>query len=151
MVADELDAGWTLVQVQQAAADEKKYGNQDTDGSQHLAFRAAMRQCRAAMRMTLEQAATGRARVPARPPPAPAPPDHLRRTGCQIVHRLRGQTLAADAPVPAFHFVEDDPGHTAHALTFYGDHCVGDLFDDLALLRRRKNFFDHADANEWHS
>ena len=33
VVADELEADWSRVRVQQAPGDEKKYGNQDTDGS----------------------------------------------------------------------------------------------------------------------
>ncbi len=37
MVAEELDADWSRVTVQQAPGDEVKYGNQDTDGSRSLA------------------------------------------------------------------------------------------------------------------
>ncbi len=33
IIADELEADWSKVRVQQATADEEKYGNQDTDGS----------------------------------------------------------------------------------------------------------------------
>jgi len=33
VVADEMGADWSRVRVQQAPGDEKKYGNQDTDGS----------------------------------------------------------------------------------------------------------------------
>ncbi len=61
VVADEMDADWSRVRVQQAPGDEKKYGNQDTDGSRSVRhFVQPMRQCGAAMRMMLEQAAAKR-------------------------------------------------------------------------------------------
>ena len=57
-VADEIDADWARVRVQQAPGDETKYGNQDTDGSRSLRhFIQPMRQCGAAMRHMLEMAA----------------------------------------------------------------------------------------------
>ena len=58
IVADELDADWKRVRVTQAPGDEKKYGNQDTDGSRstrHLFD--PMRRCGAAARTMLEAAA----------------------------------------------------------------------------------------------
>ena len=61
VVADEMEADWSQVRVQQAPGDEKKYGNQDTDGSRSMRhFVQPMRQCGAAMRMMLEQAAAKR-------------------------------------------------------------------------------------------
>ncbi len=58
IVADELEADWSKVRVQQAPADEEKYGNQDTDGSRSTRhFIDPMRRCGAAARMMLEQAA----------------------------------------------------------------------------------------------
>ncbi len=61
VVADELGADWSRVRVQQAPGDEKRYGNQDTDGSRSVRhFIQPMRQCGAAMRMMLEQAAAKR-------------------------------------------------------------------------------------------
>ena len=61
VVADEMEADWSRVRVQQAPGDEKKYGNQDTDGSRSTRhFIQPMRQCGAAMRMMLEQAAAKR-------------------------------------------------------------------------------------------
>jgi isoquinoline 1-oxidoreductase beta subunit len=58
IVADEMEADWSRVRVQQAAADEIKYGNQDTDGSRSTRhFIDPMRRCGAAARMMLEQAA----------------------------------------------------------------------------------------------
>jgi isoquinoline 1-oxidoreductase subunit beta len=58
VVADELDADWTRVRVKQSPGDEKKYGNQNTDGSRSMRhFIQPMRQCGAAARRMLEQAA----------------------------------------------------------------------------------------------
>ena len=58
VVADELDADWSRVKVQQAPGDEVKYGNQDTDGSRSLRhFIQPMREVGAAMRLMLEMAA----------------------------------------------------------------------------------------------
>ena len=58
IVADEMEADWNRVRVQQAPADEVKYGNQDTDGSRSTRhFIDPMRRCGAAARMMLEQAA----------------------------------------------------------------------------------------------
>jgi len=65
VVADEMEADWAFVHVKQAPGDEKKYGNQDTDGSRSMRhFVQPMRQCGAAMRMMLEQAAATRWAVP---------------------------------------------------------------------------------------
>lgn len=65
IVADELEADWGRVHVVQAEADEKKYGNQDTDGSrsvrQHF---MPMRHIGAAMRTMLEAAAAAQWGVP---------------------------------------------------------------------------------------
>jgi isoquinoline 1-oxidoreductase subunit beta len=61
VVADEMEADWGRVRVAQAPGDEKTYGNQDTDGSRSVRhFIQPMRQCGAAMRMMLEQAAAAR-------------------------------------------------------------------------------------------
>jgi isoquinoline 1-oxidoreductase beta subunit len=58
IVADELEADWAKVRVEQAPADEDRYGNQDTDGSRSTRhFLDPMRRCGAAARMMLEQAA----------------------------------------------------------------------------------------------
>lgn len=58
IVADELEADWAQVRVVQAPGDEPRYGNQDTDGSRSIRhFIQPMRQCGAAMRQMLEQAA----------------------------------------------------------------------------------------------
>lgn len=58
VVAEEMEADWSRVHVQQAPGDEKVYGNQDTDGSRSVRhFVQPMRECGAAMRLMLEQAA----------------------------------------------------------------------------------------------
>ncbi|MBV8738632.1 MAG: xanthine dehydrogenase family protein molybdopterin-binding subunit [Alphaproteobacteria bacterium] len=61
VVADELDADWAKVKVRQSPGDEKKYGNQNTDGSRSMRhFIQPMRQCGAAARRMLEIAAAAR-------------------------------------------------------------------------------------------
>jgi len=65
MIADELDADWKKVRIQQSEGDEVKYGNQDTDGSRSTRhFIQPMRLCGASMRMMLEQAAAKKWGVP---------------------------------------------------------------------------------------
>jgi len=65
IVADELEADWARVRVVQSPGDEKTYGNQDTDGSRSVRhFIQPMRQCGAAARMMLEQAAAKKWGVP---------------------------------------------------------------------------------------
>jgi isoquinoline 1-oxidoreductase subunit beta len=61
VVADEMEADWSRVRVVQAPGDDKKYGNQNTDGSRSTRhFVQPMRHCGAAMRMMLERAAAAR-------------------------------------------------------------------------------------------
>ena len=61
IVADEMEADWARVKVVQALGDEVTYGNQDTDGSRSTRhFMLPMRQCGAAARMMLEEAAAKR-------------------------------------------------------------------------------------------
>lgn len=58
VIADEMEADWSRVRIVQAEGDEPKYGNQDTDGSRSMRhFIQPMRQCGAAMRHMLENAA----------------------------------------------------------------------------------------------
>jgi isoquinoline 1-oxidoreductase beta subunit len=58
IVADELDADWKRVRVQQSPGDEETYGNQDTDGSRSTRhFLQPMRQVGAGARKMLELAA----------------------------------------------------------------------------------------------
>lgn len=65
VVADELEADWAHVRVQQAPGDEARYGNQDTDGSQSMRhYFEPMRRVGAAARTMLETAAAARWQVP---------------------------------------------------------------------------------------
>src|SRR3989442_12211681 len=65
IVADELEADWKCVRVAQAPGDEKKFGNQDTDGSRSTRhFFEPMRRCGAAARTMLEAAAPERWKGP---------------------------------------------------------------------------------------
>jgi len=61
IVADELDADWARVRIEQSPGDEKKYGNQDTDGSRSVRhFIQPMRLCGASARTMLETVAAKR-------------------------------------------------------------------------------------------
>ncbi len=66
IVADEMEADWSRVRVQQAPGDEAKYGNQDTDGSRSTRhYLIPMRQMGASARAMLEAAAAKRWGIPA--------------------------------------------------------------------------------------
>ena len=59
VVADEMEADWEKCRVVQAEGDEERYGNQNTDGSRSMRhWYEPMRQCGAAARAMLEQAAS---------------------------------------------------------------------------------------------
>ena len=101
IVADELDADWKRVRVAQAPGDEKKFGNQDTDGSRSTRhFFEPMRRCGAAARTMLEAAAAERWKVPV---------SEVQARNHEVVHRPTGRRLgygalakaAAGQPVPA--------------------------------------------------
>jgi isoquinoline 1-oxidoreductase subunit beta len=58
ILADELEADWSRVKIQQSVGDEKTYGNQDTDGSRSVRhWIQPMRQVGATMRTMLATAA----------------------------------------------------------------------------------------------
>src|SRR6201995_908319 len=66
VVAEEMEADWSRVKVQQAHGDEVKFGNQDTDGSRSTRhYMLPMRQIGASARVILENAAAKRWNVPA--------------------------------------------------------------------------------------
>src|ERR1700719_1928133 len=66
IVAEEMEADWSRVKVQQAHGDEIKYGNQDTDGSRSTRhYLIPMRQIGASARSMLEAAAAERCGVAA--------------------------------------------------------------------------------------
>src|SRR5262245_5468684 len=71
-------------------------------------------------------------------------------TGGKCLHIGRGQRRAAHPPVPALDFFDDHPGHRAHGFPFDGNHRVGELPDDLALLRLREDAFNYFDLNQGH-
>ena len=65
VVADELEADWGRVRVQQATGDQERFGNQDTDGSRSMRhFFEPMRRCGASARTMLRQAGAARWGVP---------------------------------------------------------------------------------------
>ena len=101
VVADELDADWALVKVQQAPVDEARFGNQDTDGSRSMRhWYEPMRRCGAAARTMLELAAAAQWKVPAQ---------ECRAQLHKVVHQPSGRELgygelavaASALPVPA--------------------------------------------------
>src|SRR6202140_1492423 len=64
VVADELDADWNRVKIDQAIGD-KRYGDQNTDGSHSIrSFFDTMRECGASARWMLVQAAAQKWNVP---------------------------------------------------------------------------------------
>ncbi len=101
IVADELDADWSRVVIEQSPGNEKKYGNQDTDGSRSVRhFLQPMRLCGASARMMLEQAAAKRWGVE---------PAEVEARNHEIIHTASGRKVgygevAADAAkLPAPH------------------------------------------------
>jgi isoquinoline 1-oxidoreductase subunit beta len=101
VVADEMEADWSRVHVQQAHGDEVKYGNQDTDGSRSTRhYLMPMRQIGASARAMLEAAAAKRWGVPA---------GEVKAANHEVVHAASGRRLgfgdlateAAAQPVPA--------------------------------------------------
>ncbi|MHB0768908.1 xanthine dehydrogenase family protein molybdopterin-binding subunit [Bradyrhizobium sp. 5.13L] len=94
IVAEEMEADWSRVKVQQAHGDEAKFGNQDTDGSRSTRhYLMPMRQIGASARTMLEQAAAKRWGVPA---------TEVKAVNHEVVHSASGRKLgfgelAADA------------------------------------------------------
>jgi isoquinoline 1-oxidoreductase subunit beta len=94
IVAEEMEADWSRVRVQQAHGDEVKYGNQDTDGSRSTRhYLIPMRQIGASARSMLEAAAAKRWGVPAA---------EVKAANHEVVHAASGRRigfgdLAADA------------------------------------------------------
>ncbi len=99
IVAEELDADWARVKIEQAIGD-KKYGSQDTDGSESIRdFYDPMREAGATARMMLESAAASKWGVPA---------SECRAKNHEVIHAKSGRklgfgelvSLAAKQPVP---------------------------------------------------
>ncbi len=100
VVADELGADWSKVRVVQAEADEKKYGNQNTDGSFSVRmFYKPMREAGATARLLLMQAAAAQWKVPV---------EECDTENSQVIHKASGKSIAfgelvdaaAKLPVP---------------------------------------------------
>lgn len=99
VAADELEADWKRVKIEQAIGDEK-YGSQNTDGSCSIRdFYDTVREAGATARLMLERAAAAKWGVPA---------GECRGQMHQVVHAASGRklgygelaTLAAQQPVP---------------------------------------------------
>jgi isoquinoline 1-oxidoreductase beta subunit len=98
VAADELDADWSRVKIQQAIGD-KKYGDQNTDGSNSIkGFYQPMREAGASARAMLESAAASKWGVPV---------SECHAKNHEVVHATKGKlgfgelaTLAASQPVP---------------------------------------------------
>jgi isoquinoline 1-oxidoreductase beta subunit len=128
IIADEMEADWPRVRIVQGVGDEKRYGNQDTDGSRSVRhWLQPMRECGAAMRLMLETAAATRWGVPA---------DEVKAMNHTVVHEPSGRrigygALAKDAlalPVPSPDKLRlKDPA----SFRYIGTGSVGivDLFD----------------------
>ena len=84
-VADELEADWSRVRIVQSPGDEKKYGNQNTDGSRSIRhFIQPMRECGAAARQMLETAAAQRWSVPV---------GEVQAQNHEVIHKPSGRKL----------------------------------------------------------
>lgn len=99
IVADELDADWARVKIEQALGDAK-YGSQNTDGSCSIRdFGDAMRDAGASARLMLERAAAAKWGVPL---------EECKAQNHQVVHASSSRklgygelaSLAAQQPVP---------------------------------------------------
>jgi isoquinoline 1-oxidoreductase beta subunit len=99
ILADEMEADWKRVKIEQAIGDEK-YGDQNTDGSHSVrSFFGVMQECGASARSMLEQAAANQWSVPV---------SQCKATLHQVVHTPSGKKLgygelaaaAAKLPVP---------------------------------------------------
>jgi isoquinoline 1-oxidoreductase beta subunit len=103
IVAEEMEADWSRVKVQQAHGDEVKYGNQDTDGSRSTRhYLMPMREIGASARVMLEGAAAKRWNVPV---------SEVKAVNHEVVHAASGRRLgfgdlAADAATQSVPNVE---------------------------------------------
>ena len=85
VVADELEADWTRVRIEQAIG-STKYGSQDTDGSQSIRdFYDIMRETGATARLMLERAAAAQWNVPAA---------ECKGKNHEVVHTATGKKIA---------------------------------------------------------
>src|SRR5438105_15509387 len=127
-VADELEADWSRVKVVQSPGDEKKYGNQNTDGSRSLRhFIQPMRECGAAARHMLEIAAAQRWNVPVSEVPAQNHEVIQKRSGSERAHGELGAAASALPTPPADQIkLQDESGFRYLGK---GNVPIVDLFD----------------------
>jgi isoquinoline 1-oxidoreductase beta subunit len=128
IIADELEANFDRVRIVQGEGDEKKYGNQDTDGSRSVRhWLQPLRQCGASARRMLEQAAAKRWNVD---------PSEVQAVQHELVHKPTGRKLgfgdvaeeAAALPTPTADQIRlKDP--SAFRYIGKGNVPVVDLFD----------------------
>lgn len=131
VLADELEADWKHVKIQQALGD-KKFGDQNTDGSCSVRdFYDGTRQAGASARLMLERAAAAKWGVPA---------SECKAKNHQVLHAKSGKTagygelaaLAAQQPVPKKDEIKLKP---ASEFRYIGkDVPIADL-DDLVTGR----------------
>src|SRR5262245_854735 len=92
VAADELDADWNRVRIEQAIGDPK-YGDQNTDGSKSIRdFYEAFREAGAAARTMLVSAAAAQWNVP---------PSECVAANHEVQHKASGRKLGYGALVPA--------------------------------------------------
>ena len=100
IIADEMEADWALCRVEQAEADEDRYGSQNTDGSTSIRnFLPQYRQAGALVRTLMELAAAARWQVRL---------DSVRAAQHKVVHTASGRSagygelvgVARTLPVP---------------------------------------------------
>ena len=128
IIADELEANFDRVRIVQGEGDEKKYGNQDTDGSRSVRhWLQPLRQCGASARLMLEQAAAKRWNVEV---------GEVQAVQHELVHKPTGRKLgygdvaeeAAALPTPTADQIRlKDP--SAFRYIGKGNVPVVDLFD----------------------
>jgi hypothetical protein len=73
-----------------------------------------------------------------------------RSSGRYQFHVLCGQRFAADAPITAFHFVDNNPGDGTQALAFDFNHGFRQALDDSPLLSGCEHPFDQPYIYQWH-
>jgi isoquinoline 1-oxidoreductase beta subunit len=93
IIADEMEADWSLVRVEQAVGDDKKYGNQNTDGSTSIRdFLSKYREAGATVRALLEDTAAAQWNVAA---------SEVTAQNGRVVHAASGRSVAFGALVAA--------------------------------------------------
>lgn len=86
IIADEMEADWKRVKVEQAVGDEKKYGDQNTDGSTSIRNHLPRyREAGASVRALLEAAAAQQWNVPV---------TEVKAQLHEVVHKTNGKRLA---------------------------------------------------------